>query len=294
MRLIDLTGDRFGKLVVTSQAPRQRDTMWNCVCDCGATTVVRASHLKDGDTISCGCSRLERFHDLTGQVFGRLTVVERAPNKGKGAETRAMWRCVCECGGESVIACHTLKAGNTRSCGCLKVEVGIKNGRARKTHGMTDTQAWICWMSMGQRCRNKKHDDFHNYGGRGITICKRWESFENFFADMGHPPPGMSIERDDVNGNYEPGNCRWATPVEQGRNKRVNRIIAAFGRSMTLADWGDATGLGTTTISCRIKSGWSVEKALTTKPGNNAGGKRSHLFVGEKLLLDVVPDTSVI
>lgn len=262
MKLIDFTGMRFGKLLVTSQAPRDKATRWNCLCDCGATTVVRASHLKDGETVSCGCSKLERFHDLTGQAFGRLTVIERAPNKGTGAETRAMWRCVCECGGESVIACHTLKGGNTRSCGCLRVETGVKNGKARRTHGMKNTQAWVCWMSMGQRCRNKNRDDFHNYGGRGITICDRWESFENFLQDMGQPPAGMSIERNDVNGNYEPSNCRWATPIEQGRNRRNNRLILIDGVEAPLSAWCEIYGINENTASDRIERGWDVDRAI--------------------------------
>lgn len=262
MKLIDLTGDRFGKLVVTSQAPRRKSTMWNCICDCGKTSVVRGSHLKDGETTSCGCSKLERFHDLTGKIFGRLTVVDRAPNKGTGAETRAMWRCVCECGGESVIACYTLKGGNTRSCGCLKVDVAVQNGKAKQTHGMTHTPAWICWMSMGQRCRNKNRSDYENYGGRGITICKRWETFEHFLADMGPPPVGFSLDRIDVNGNYEPENCRWATTVEQGRNRRNNRILTIDGVAATLAEWCELYGINETTASDRIGRGWDVDRAI--------------------------------
>ena len=137
---------------------------------------------------------------------------------------------------------------------------------------------------------NVNSDDYANYGGRGIKVCERWGKFENFLSDMGEPGTRMTIDRKDVNGDYEPTNCRWATYTEQARNTRANRIISAFSRSMSLAEWSDATGLDTNTISNRIKRGWPVEKTLTTKPGNNAGGKRSTLFTGDKFLVDVVGD----
>ncbi len=264
MKLIDITGLRYGRLIVTSMAPSSKDAMWNCLCDCGNLAVVRGTHLRTGETKSCGCARLDKASELAGEKFHRLTVIRRAGNKGSGANAKSMWECQCECGNITTVPAHSLKSGNTKSCGCLKIESSIENGKSRRTHGMKQTQAWVCWMSINQRCHNKNRKDFSSYGGRGINICERWSKFENFIEDMGHPPDGMSIDRKDTNGNYEPGNCRWATSTEQGRNKRNNRNISIEGITATLSEWSEIYGISGTTVSDRIKRGWSESDAIKT------------------------------
>ena len=164
--------------------------------------------------------------DLTGQQFGRLTVIERIANDKRGS-TR--WLCDCQCGCQREVSGRGLKHGKTKSCGCLWRENSAvmyrEIGKANRTHGHTPvgnhSVIYVTWSSMKQRCTNPRHGSFKNYGGRGIKICARWlNSFENVFADMGERPPERSLDRIDNDGNYEPSNCRWATIHQQNANKR--------------------------------------------------------------------------
>jgi hypothetical protein len=264
--LIDLTGQVFGRLVVVMRDPTKNRVYWICRCSCGNEICVRASHLSDGTTKSCGCLLLDKANDLSGQRFGRLTAESRAENMGEGRSAKARWNCRCECGNVTVVFAHALKSGNTTSCGCLKQETCVTNGKLKRRHGMTKSRTWVSWDSMLQRCENRKHKSYKNYGGRGITICDRWHTFENFHADMGDAPEGLSIERNDVNGNYEPSNCRWATMLEQGANKRNNTLITANGETKPLSAWCRQYGISKVTLMDRIKRGWSPERAITTPP----------------------------
>jgi hypothetical protein len=157
------------------------------------------------------------MEDMAGRVFGRLTVL----NFSHVAKKRSYWRCVCGCvaGTVRIVRTDHLKSGNTKSCGCLQREM---TGGIHRTHGRYETPEYHAWESMKQRCYNKRHASYSDYGGRGITMCDRWlESFENFFSDMGKKPSAHhSIDRRDNDGNYDPSNCRWATDSEQRRNKR--------------------------------------------------------------------------
>lgn len=136
----------------------------------------------------------------------------------------------------------------------------LVHGHARKGN---HSGMWESWSSMIGRCTNPNNPAFPRYGGRGITVCPRWMVFENFLADMGDRGADKSIERIDNDGNYEPGNCRWATRMEQGSNKRNNRLITHNGETLTLSQWSRRTGLSLQTIFCRIKNGWSESKAVS-------------------------------
>lgn len=166
------------------------------------------------------------MRDLTGQKFGRLTVTGRDPVNRRPVK----WMCRCECGTEKSIYSDALKRGRSTSCGCYRKEaslaVMLANRAAfigaRLRHGMFDTPTHRSWNSMLQRCGNPNRDNYEFYGGRGICVCDRWKTFENFLADMGERPEGCTLDRyPNNNGNYEPGNCRWATHAQQMKNRRV-------------------------------------------------------------------------
>lgn len=196
---------------------------------------------------------MAKFIDLTGQTFGRLTVIEQAHRPGQ----RPHWLCHCQCGNEVVIVGWTLRSGHTRSCGCVRVET---TRQRMTTHGATLNRTRspenIAWKHMRMRCLNPRTREYPNYGGRGITICERWSTFENFLADMGPRPKGTSLDRIDNNGNYEPSNCRWATPMQQGANTRRNRFVMYQGEHIILAEAIRRSGISLPGVKRRIRAGW--------------------------------------
>jgi hypothetical protein len=156
--------------------------------------------------------------DKTGQRFGRLIVVKRVENVGD----KVQWLCKCTCGNKKIVRAYALTLGLTRSCGCLQTKAAVKNNKRRKKHGKCGTLTYHSWQSMKQRCLNKNHDAYPRYGGRGIKIHMAWiESFEQFHADLGtRPGRSYSLDRIDPNGDYIPGNVRWATHKQQQNNRR--------------------------------------------------------------------------
>lgn len=129
--------------------------------------------------------------------------------------------------------------------------------------GQRPTATYSAWQAMKKRCCEPNHRSYKHYGGRGITVCDRWQTFDNFYADMGEQPPGHTLDRIDVNGNYEPSNCRWATAHEQSRNRRTNRLIEFNGETLCVVDWARRVGIHQNTLWQRIITGWPVERALT-------------------------------
>lgn len=204
-----------------------------------------------------------KFIDLAGQKFGRLTVLERAENKGKSV----VWLCRCDCGQETKVTPNHLKSGHTKSCGCLHIECAVNQGHKNATHGMKGTRLYKIWGGIKTRCLNCNDAHYKDYLGRGITICDEWKnSFENFrdWAMSNGYREDLTIDRIDVNGNYEPSNCRWATQEEQQNNKRTNHLITFDGKTQNIKKWSIETGIRSSTIGERLKRGWSIEKALTT------------------------------
>jgi len=160
---------------------------------------------------------MSRPVDLTNRKFGRLTAIAQQGCILSGKNRRLLWLCLCECGARVSVRVGHLTSGNTQSCGCLRTD---SKRALLLTHGKSHTKIYMAWVGMLGRCKNPSNESYVNYGGRGIKVCERWELFENFIADMGNRPDGCSIERKDNDGNYEPGNCVWASQVTQNRNQR--------------------------------------------------------------------------
>lgn len=171
-----------------------------------------------------------------GDRFGRLVVTQKVVSPGVWSR----WIVTCDCGTEKMVQSSHLFAGNSLSCGCLRDELSSKRN---VKHGAVGTAEYSTWRSMKNRCGNSRSKDYPNYGGRGITVCERWSLFENFFADMGVKPEGGSIDRIEVNGNYEPGNCKWATQKEQTENRRSSQHVVFGGERMTVAESARRLGM---------------------------------------------------
>ena len=195
--------------------------------------------------------------DMSGHRYGRLTVVEMS---GHNKHNQRLWRCVCDCGNDAEVIGFLLRQGQTQSCGCLaKESIASVNYK----HGKSKSQIWSIHHSMMDRCYLKTSHAYHRYGGRGITVCDRWHDFENFYADMGDKPKGMSLERIDNDKGYSPENVKWASYKEQANNTRSNRILTYMGKSQNITQWAEELGIKMTTIWARLQRGWTVERALT-------------------------------
>lgn len=193
--------------------------------------------------------------DITGQRFGRLIVLAKA-------EKRHYWHCICDCGKRKAVYRYSLLNGATQSCGCLHIERTIatstRHGCSRRSG---ETAEYRIWTGMMSRCFDPNCNGFYKYGARGVVVCERWKTFENFLSDMGlRPSPGHSIDRIDVNGNYEPGNCRWATRKEQARNRRITRTITINGTTKPLSQWAEERGIPYHTLKSRVRSGWEASR----------------------------------
>jgi hypothetical protein len=209
--------------------------------------------------------RAHNFVDMTGQRFGRLVALSPVVKSGsKGGRERVFWRCKCDCGNGIDVEASALSRGDARSCKCLQREMTSERS---KTHGRKRTRAYRIWIHIKTRCLNPNIPGWHLYGGRGITVCPEWvASFEAFHSHMGDPPTGVhSIDRIENDLGYFPGNCRWATPKQQGRNQRTNVLVEFYGRQVCLSEAAELAGINYGTVYHRIfKHGWSADRALRT------------------------------
>ncbi len=194
-----------------------------------------------------------------GAIFGRLTVVEDLGTIKK----KRRFKCQCSCGGWKTTDKYSLQDGRTMSCGCLN-----KEKPSSTKHGGYYTPEYRIWAEMLQRCSNQKNPQYHNYGGRGITVCERWLKFENFFEDMGPRPEGLSLDRKDNDQGYSKDNCRWATRKEQNRNKNNTVKVVWQGKEVPLRDLADQFNIPRARLYQRVVTmKWPLEKALTTPHG---------------------------
>lgn len=217
-----ILNEKIGNLVIVKDlgvTNKNRSVL--CKCYCGEEFVTKLNAVRTGKTKSCGCLIKDNRKTKQGQRYGRWTLIEELTRNNKNGVCVLFWKCLCDCGTISEVASSSLLGGDSQSCGCLNRE--ILSSRLTK-HNMSTSKLYRRWTSMKARCDNPKDAHYHNYGGRGITVCARWKnSFENFYNDMGEPPEDFSLDRIDVNGNYEPDNCRWTDRSEQNYNTRKHR-----------------------------------------------------------------------
>lgn len=206
-------------------------------------------------------SMSKRVPVTSGEVYGRLTVLREVEPKISAGHKQRCVECRCECGQVREYRLYSLRNGRTQSCGCYAREIA---SRSSVTHGLSSSREYKIWQGMLHRCNNSSADSYGHYGGRGIKVCERWQSFELFYEDMGpRPSSSHSIDRIDVNGDYEPGNCRWATPKEQARNTRVNYLVEHDGEVKCIADWAEQYGLEASVLYGRlVQRGWTFEKSV--------------------------------
>ena len=230
-RLKDITDQRFGRLVAKERIKKNGRTYWICECDCGNTKEVLLGHLTSGKIQSCGCLHRDLISEnclsiKPGDKFNRLTVIERYSPVG---QKPVLWRCLCECGAETIVATDRLKGGHTKSCGCLHKEVLAQH---TKTHGMTDTKLYNVWRGMITRCTLETSKEYKYYGAFGIKVCDEWKnSFENFYNwsiangyDSSASRHDMTIDRCNPFEDYSPDNCRWVSMEVQASNTKYHYL----------------------------------------------------------------------
>jgi len=209
---------------------------------------------------------MQRSINLKGQRFGRLIVLSKMESTQKSLPE---WLCKCDCGNETIVKQVNLRTGRTRSCGCLHKDIlRQRNRKMGTTNGMYKLSIYSIWRDMLQRCNNPNNSAYKNYGGRGITVCKRWLKFENFYADMGDRPKSLTLGRINNEKGYFPDNCSWSTMKAQANNKRNNIKIKFQNQYLTLKEWSEKIGMKYPTLARRIKKyHWPIEKALTKPIG---------------------------
>lgn len=216
----------------------------------------------------------KRTKERPGDRYGRWTILRRAAGVSN-ARARVTWVCRCDCGAEKFIVGEQLRAGRSKSCGCLRDELA----RARpRTHGGRRTPEYSVWRGMLTRCNNHNEAAFRSYGGRGIKVCEQWNDFAAFYADMGPRPAGTTIERVDNNRGYEPSNCVWADAKTQARNKRTAVILELDGVRMSMPQWADLLCVHLELLDNRLRKGWSHERMLTTTPRKQKNQRRSLVY----------------
>lgn len=207
----------------------------------------------------------KRAINITGERFGRLVAIGPVGVKRR----QICWECLCDCGNLAVVRLSNLRNGTAQSCGCLHREI---TGAIRRTHGKSHSRVFYIWVAIKQRCSNPNNKAYKNYGGRGISMCAEWrESFDSFFAYVSQLPnfgvKGYTLDRSDNNRGYEIGNMRWATRLEQNRNKRQQKnahLLTHNGKTQPLHAWAVELGMAESTLKGRIDDNWGVERSLTT------------------------------
>lgn len=208
-----------------------------------------------------------KFSDLTGEKFGRLTVLSKSYKTTKNGKRYVCWDCLCDCGNTVQVYTGSLTSGFTQSCGCLSREKSFR-------HGGKGTRLYNIWLAMKARCKNPNRPEFINYGGRGISLCDEWEDFKNFqdWASENGYNDRLTIDRIDCNGDYKPSNCRWSTYREQANNKRNSVRITIDGETHSIDEWSAISHVPSNAIRKRICNGWPIHKAVFQKSQRQKNG----------------------
>lgn len=263
-KLIDITGKKFNYITALEYKGSGK---WLFRCDCGNEFVRTKERIVSGETKSCGCGLGKTpTVNIEGMRFGRLVALRPIPNSGKSGGY-LKWVFKCDCGREIVRSGKMVRSGYISSCGCLKRDYLRSKNAPTYKHGRSNTPEFHIWSGMIHRCTNPNSKAYKNYGGRGIKVCDRWRnSFENFLADMGErPSKEYSIDRIDVNGNYEPTNCRWVLWEIQCQNKRNTKYFEYQGVKHSLREWCNIYGVKEATVKNRISKnrGYSFEELFS-------------------------------
>ena len=250
----DLTGQKFGKITVVKLAGFENGWyLWECICDCGNKKIIKSRDMKK--TKSCGCMK-GAVKDITGNRYGKLTVMNFVETK----KQQAYFLCRCDCGKEIIIRSNSLKMGRSKSCGCLGHPQNIIHGDCGKT------KLYKAWSAIQQRCENPKNKGYFKYGGRGIKLCQEWHDYVNFkkwAVENGYKEnAGLSIDRIDNNGNYEPSNCRWTNIYVQSHNTRKNHNITYNGETKCISEWARVLDLERDIIWNKVRRGTDGAKAI--------------------------------
>lgn len=263
-KIINMVGERYGKLVVVEKAkPVNGKTMWKCKCDCGGHIVCDRMSLVYGYKKDCGC--VKRGEWLIGKRYGKLVIKNVIREKGKEARVE----CLCDCGNTTFPLLSRVINNKVKSCGCIKSDISKK---IHTKHEKSKTRIYKIWKKMIERCKNPKNKDFEKYGGRGIKVCDEWigengaENFMNWAYQNGYDENAekgeCTIDRIDVDGNYEPDNCRWANMEEQSYNRRNTIRIDIYGKLLTIKEISDIYGIPKGKIRQRYFCGIRDEKKL--------------------------------
>ncbi len=215
-----------------------------------------------------------KYEDLTGRRYGRLVVIGRSKERGNCNQVR--WDCICDCGNTHSASTQSLSGGHTKSCGCFNRERHTKHGESR-----SDNKLYRAWSRIRERCNSPSYYHFKDYGGRGIKVCDEWEESYQAFRDWAVAngyKEGLSIDRIDVNGNYEPSNCRWVTLAEQQRNKRTTKYITYMGETKSVPEWCDIYNLDQGNVRRRLLNGWNPEECLFGRKGNEHGKQQQFVL----------------
>lgn len=274
----ELTGQRFGRLTAVKPVGMGK---WLWRCDCGNEKEILVASVKRGKTLSCGTSckysaSRKVKHNLTGQRFGRLVVIQRAENEqGSNGARCTYWKCICDCGKNATVSASHLQTGHTQSCGCAHQEQmdawkTVKLSHGRSKNGKIE-KSYQTWMQIKRRCYNQNDVDYKWYGKKGIDLWNEWLNDAGAFCNYvelldGYNDSKTTIDRIDVSKGYIPGNLRWISLGEQQRNKTNNVLITYNGETRCAQEWADMVGMSRSGIIGRLKRGWTIEDALTIPP----------------------------
>lgn len=270
MPIKDLTGLKYGKLRVVEHLgdDNKGHQKWRCICDCGNEKITTTNLLTSAHTRSCGCL-YPKAEDLTGKRFGKLVVIKKVePTYDKSGRKYTVWECLCDCGNKTKVRTNNLK-GSTTSCGCYLKSV---QGQQTLKHGYRKTRLYTCYNGMKQRCYNPNSIGYKNYGGRGIKVCDEWnkpdglKEFAEWALKNGYQD-NLTLERIDVNGNYEPDNCCWITKAMQAKNTRRNVFVEYEGKKMILSDFSREVGINHRKVSRYLKQNMTINEILEKELG---------------------------